>query len=205
MKWSGLNRRTSELDPEMGHPFNLESARLSVDGELRRRPGMAAGSWSPVTGVPIAMAVAYPPTGGPAIVIQQANGNIDGITGGHPLWTDTFTQPPDIFVGSGPVTCWPYSKSQTFGPAAIGVTNDVTITLPASVCAGTCSFNITPNTYGGKIECFCDGVQTATFPNVTGNQSLLGSVIANATHVIARFTVLQSDPAGQCIITIHQP
>lgn len=203
--WKGVKRKSTPIINDRGAMFFQQNSRMTIANEIGRRHGMAQSNVPNLGTQIIGLATAWTPNG-PVVVQQTQSGGTTTLTGSngiHALWGDVALTPPTGAVGT--LTCQTYSKAQTFGAGAIGTTNQVSIVLPPSTCPGSCSFNITPNTYGGNIQCFCDGVMTGQFLSVTGNQTLLSSVVANAVNVVAVFTVTAFDPAGQCIITIHQP
>lgn len=86
MKWAGINRKSTPADETQGVDHYLENARLLVNGEKRRRHGMARANIAKLATPIYGIASALAPV--PSICLQGSTGSIDGFTSFNPLWGD---------------------------------------------------------------------------------------------------------------------
>lgn len=91
MKWSGINRKMTPLAEDPGMSQYQQNTRMIVDGELQRRPGMAAASFSPASSIGVLGMVGAYPTSGPYGVVVDSSGNVTGFPVVGPIW-----EPPKL-------------------------------------------------------------------------------------------------------------
>ena len=85
MIWSGINRELTSTYQGTGVSEYQQNTRMTVEGELQRRPGMAPANFSPAGGSALGMVGAFP-TSGPYGCVVDSAGTINGFPVTGPRW-----------------------------------------------------------------------------------------------------------------------
>ena len=93
MIWSGINRKLTSTYQGTGVSEYQQNTRMTVEGELQRRPGMAPANFSPAGGSALGMVGAFP-TSGPYGCVVDSAGTINGFPVTGPRWGWPQVQPP---------------------------------------------------------------------------------------------------------------
>jgi hypothetical protein len=93
MIWAGINRQLTPMYEGPGVSEYQQNTRLTVAGELQRRPGMAPANFSPAGGAALGMVGAFP-TSGPYGVVIDSTGTVNGFPVTGPRWGWPQVQPP---------------------------------------------------------------------------------------------------------------
>ena len=134
MIWGGIDQQLSSVADKPGVSEYQQNTRMTVAGELQRRPGMAPANFSPTGSAAIGMVGAFPTSGAYGCVIDSV-GRISGFPITGPIWEPPKLKPP-IVQG----TQWTLSASAattfTDGAQYGGATIDPGGTCPGLVTVG---------------------------------------------------------------------
>ena len=91
--WGGIDQQLSSVADKPGVSEYQQNTRMTVAGELQRRPGMAPANFSPTGSAAIGMVGAFP-TSGPYGVTVDTAGSISGFPITGPIWEPPKLKPP---------------------------------------------------------------------------------------------------------------
>ena len=93
MMWGGIDQQLSSVADKPGVSEYQQNTRMTVAGELQRRPGMAPANFSPTGSAAIGMVGAFP-TSGPYGVTVDTAGSVSGFPITGPIWEPPKLKPP---------------------------------------------------------------------------------------------------------------
>lgn len=140
MMWGGIDQQLSSVADKSGISEYQQNTRMTVAGELQRRPGMAPANFSPTGSAAIGMVGAFP-TSGPYGVTVDTAGSISGFPITGPIWEPPKLKPP---IAQG--TQWTLSASASI-PFTDGQTGGAA-TNPGGACAGSVTVGLNTLTAG---------------------------------------------------------
>ncbi len=103
MKIRGIDRKLTNVLPDLSVAHYLQNCRVGVDGELRWRRGMAKSSIAVQSGPVVAQGATNNRLG--PFIAMQVGTTLEGLSSGAALWGDVSLQAPTIAINSaGTVT-----------------------------------------------------------------------------------------------------
>ncbi len=103
MKCRGIDRKLTDILPDLSVAHYLQNVRFGVDGELRWRRGLAKSSIAVQSGPVVAQGATNNKLG--PFIAMQVGTTIEGLPSGAALWGDVSLQAPVLAVSTlGPVT-----------------------------------------------------------------------------------------------------
>ena len=118
MMWGGIDQQLSSVADKPGVSEYQQNTRMTVAGELQRRPGMAPANFSPTGSAAIGMVGAFP-TSGPYGVTVDTAGSISGFPITGPIWEPPKLKPPIAQGGAWTINNAGFSGG--YGPGAIRI------------------------------------------------------------------------------------
>ena len=147
MIWSGINRKLTSTYQGTGVSEYQQNTRMTVEGELQRRPGMAPANFSPAGGSALGMVGAFP-TSGPYGCVVDSAGTINGFPVTGPRWGWPQVQPP-VAQGSQWVignSLWGSDGTATATgtcPGSANIRTDITFSGTVTVFRQSLDFSVT--------------------------------------------------------------
>lgn len=97
MKWLGMHSDTTPVDDRPGSAELIENGRMTIDGEMRRRTGMAATNVAKQAGPVLNIAPPLGPYGG---LVAFVGGGLYGFQNPLPDWSDVAPEFPEQTGGA---------------------------------------------------------------------------------------------------------
>ena len=177
MMWGGIDQQLSSVADKPGVSEYQQNTRMTVAGELQRRPGMAPANFSPTGRAAIGMVGAFP-TSGPYGVTVDTAGSISGFPITGPIWEPPKLKPP-LPVG----TAWVMNDT---GAIFSGGTRYATTVGGGSIDGLSCYGQLNLSVDGGGFA--CSGTVTVYRERPTGGLLLVQNSVR--TEADFNFVVL---------------